>query len=89
MQPQDSQQHRTRGLQFALSSTEQQGMPFALKSAALLLCLMIAHLFEQPKFTGVTQMGQHCCQLVLQSSKACLLPSAGCSAGVFGHCTLV
>ena len=50
------------------SSTEQQGMPFALKSAAVLLCSMTAHLFEQPNFTGVTQIAKHCCQPVLQSS---------------------
>ena len=50
------------------SSTEQQGMPFAVKSNAVLLCLMLAHLHEEPDFSGLTEVARDCCQLVLQSS---------------------
>ena len=50
------------------SSTEQQGMNFVLKSAAVDDCLVTVHLYVQQTFIGTMAVTEDCCQHVLHSS---------------------
>ena len=46
------------------SKTEEQGVHFAISSAAVHWCLVTAHLYAEWIFIGVNAKAQGCCQLL-------------------------